>query len=279
METVHHATVASVAFLSPRMVRIGLRLDAPDAWTTTGRPDEFVHLEVGAATLDPDGHSSRHYTVSAVTEQGFEVEIFLHGDGPGATWARRAAVGDRTRVSDPKAYYAVPAGAGTRVLAGDLTALPAIARALAEAGEDEEFRVVVEVGSMDDARDLPTAATARIEWVVGGNGHGASTLKDALTGLAQDSDLLEPESRSYVWVACESVHSRRSRPLLRREYSLPVSHYRIVGYWHADLERAMRVWEEASEELKAQYSALWREDRSDEENWLELEPFLQRMGV
>ena len=279
MDTVHHATVASVARLSPRMVRIGLRLDHPGAWTSTGRPDEFVHVEVGASTLDPDGHASRHYTVSAVARDGFEIEVFLHGDGPGATWARAAAVGDRTRVSDPKAYYAVPAGSGVRVLAGDLTALPAIARTLAEAGAGERFRVMVEVGSMDDARDLPTAATARIEWTVGGNGHGASALKDALTGLAQESDLLEPSSRSYVWVACESAHSRRIRQLLRREFSLPPSQYRIVGYWHADLERALRVWEQASAEQKAQYAALWRDDRSDEENWLELEPFLQRMGV
>ncbi|MDN4483359.1 siderophore-interacting protein [Demequina lignilytica] len=279
METVHDATVARVERLSERMVRISLALDEPSAWVTTGRPDEFVHVEVGADTLDPDGHSSRHYTVSAVTPDGFELEIFLHGDGPGATWARGVVAGDRTRVSDPKAYYGVPAGSGVRILAGDLTALPAIARALAEAHADEVFRVIVEVPSMDDARDLPTAAAARIDWVVGGNGHGASVLRDALTGLAQDSDLLDPESLSYVWVACESVHSRRIRQLLRREFSLVLGQYRIVGYWHADLERALRVWEEASDEQKAQYAALWREDRSDEENWLELEPFLQRMGV
>lgn len=279
METVHDATVATVERLSERMVRIGLALDAPEAWVSTGRPDEFVHVEVGAVTPDPDGHASRHYTVSAVTPTGFEIEVFLHGDGPGATWARAVAPGDRTRVSDPKAYYGVPDGSGVRILAGDLTALPAIARVLAEASADEEFRVIVEVTSMDDARDLPTAATASVDWVTGGNGHGASGLRDALTGLAQHSALLDPESRSYVWVACESVHSRRIRQLLRREFSLAVGRYRIVGYWHADLERALRVWEEASEEQKARYATLWREDRSDEENWLELEPFLQQLGV
>lgn len=279
METVHHVTVAAVERLSEHMVRLALRLDRPGAWTSTGRPDEFVHVEVDADTLDPDGHASRHYTVSAVTEGGFEVEVFLHGDGPGSAWARGARPGDRTRVSDPKAYYAVSDGSGTRVLAGDLTALPAIARILAQAGADERFRVAIEVPSMDDARELPTAATVDIAWVTGGNGHGASGLKDALTGLAQDTDLLDPGARSYVWVACESVHSRRIRQLLRREFSLSPGRYRIVGYWHADLERALGVWERATEDQRARYATLWRDDRTDEENWLELEPFLQSMGV
>ncbi|WP_062380943.1 siderophore-interacting protein [Demequina pelophila] len=277
METVHAATVTAVEQAGPRMVRIRLRLDEP-GWSSTGRPDEFVHVEVGALTDDPDGHRSRHYTVSAVTADGFELEAFLHGDGPGATWARAAAPGARTRISDPKAYYGPPADSGVRVMAGDLTALPAIARALAEAGPDEEFRVIVEVPSLDDARDLPTAAVAQVDWVVGGNGIGASVLKDALSGLAATTDLLEPDARSYVWVACESVHSRRIRQLLRREFALPLTHYRIVGYWHADLDRAMRVWEAATEEQRAEYASLWREDRPDEENWLEIEPLLQRMG-
>lgn len=277
METIHAATVVSTAQVTPGMVRIGLRVDEPGSWVSTGRPDEFVHVEVGASTLDPDGHDSRHYTVSRVTDDGFELEAFLHGDGPGATWARGARVGDRTAVSDPKAYYGVPDDAGVRLLVGDATALPAIARILAEARQDERFRVVIELADMADARDLPTAAEAEISWRLGGNGAGASILKDAMVELAAPE--LEPAARSYVWVACESVHSRRIRQLLRREFALPLSHYRVVGYWHADLERALRVWENASEEQKAQYAALWREDRSDEENWLELEPFLQSMGV
>ncbi len=274
METVHAATVASVVRVSPRMVRIALRPDRPGSWASTGRPDEFVHVAVAPG---PDGPRSRHYTVSRVTPDGGELEAFLHGDGPGASWARGARPGDRTAVSDAKAYYAVPGDARTRVLVGDATALPAVARILAEARADESFRVILEVPDMAEARDLPTAAAAEVDWRVGGNGRGASSLRDALVEVAADD--LRPEARSYVWVACESVHSRRIRQLLRREFDLPVSHYRVVGYWHADLERALRVWEGATEEQRTRYARLWRQDRSDEENWLELEPFLQALGV
>ncbi|WP_296666700.1 siderophore-interacting protein [Demequina sp.] len=277
METVHAATVASIERMSPRMVRLSLALDQPAAWTSTGCPDEFVHVEVAADAVEPDGRASRHYTVSGLTVGGFRLEAFLHGDGPGAAWARDARVGDRVRVSAPKAYYRVPDDARARILCGDATALPAIARILAEAGAGERFRVIVELPDLQDVRALPSAADVSVEWRVGGNGHGASVLRDALVEVAVAE--LQPGARSYVWVACESVHSRRIRQLLRREFALPVSHYRIVGYWHADLERAMRVWENATDEQKARYASLWRQDRSDEENWLELEPFLQSLGV
>ena len=41
----------------------------------------------------------------------------------------------------------------------------------------------------------------------------------------------------------------------------------------------MEAWEALSDETKAEYLAIWREDRTDEENWLELEPFLQSVGA
>ncbi|MDN4476032.1 siderophore-interacting protein [Demequina sp. SYSU T00192] len=277
METIHAATITASEVVTPHMMRLRLRLDDPGAWVSDGTPDECVHVEVGAETADADGHSARHYTVSGHVEGGFEMEVFIHGDGPGATWARTARPGDRTEVSDSKGYYKVPEGAGTRVLIGDATALPAIARVLAEAGPDEVFHVVVELADMAEARDLPTAATATIDWRLGGNGVRASGLKDAL--IALEDRFLDPAAGAYIWVACEAKDSRAIRTMLRRGYGLPLTHFRIVGYWHKDLEHALRVWNEASEATKAEYMSLWREDRSDEENWVELEPFLQKMGA
>ncbi len=124
METIHNATITGRQQVTPLMVRLSLTFESPDAWVTTGVGDEFVHIDVGADTLDVDGHSERHYTVSGVFEGGLEVEVFLHGDGPGSTWGKEAAIGDVVTVSDPWEYYGPPAGSGTRVLIGDLTALP-----------------------------------------------------------------------------------------------------------------------------------------------------------
>lgn len=276
MECIHEARIVSYEAISPQMVRVGLALTEPGAWVSTGAPDEFVHVDVEAETLDADGHSERHYSVSRVTDVGFEMEIFLHGHGPGSTWGRNAAVGQAVKVSDPKAYYAAPATTSSRVLLGDLTALPAIARILAEAEPTERFRVVVEVPSLSERRDLPTAADARVEWRLGGNGVAPSIVCDAIRHLHADGHI---DDETYVWVACESAHSRRARKLLRGDLGLPIKHLRLVGYWHEDLEHVMTVWDALPQQVKDDYAALWRDDRTDEENWIELEPFLERLGV
>ena len=84
MECIHGARVSAREQISPLMVRVTLELDEQSAWVSTGVGDEFIHLDVGAETLDVDGHSERHYTVSGLVPGGLELEVFLHGDGPGA---------------------------------------------------------------------------------------------------------------------------------------------------------------------------------------------------
>jgi NADPH-dependent ferric siderophore reductase len=286
MEATIDAAVTSLARVTPGFVRVGLQVRDGGAWSSLGVPDEFVHLEVGAQTPDADGHTSRHYTVSRVTPGGFEVEVAIHGHGPGSAWGESVAVGDTVRVSEPKAYYSAPAVQVPRVLIGDATALPAIARILAEADAAESFRVVIELGSLDDARSLPTVADASIEWRVGGNGVSASTIvesaaREAEAILAQTAQSQDDSSEPgmYVWVACESSVSRQTRTRLRRELGLPTSALRIVGYWHADVQRLLDVWANLTDEQRAQYEEIWQEDRSDEENWEILEPYMKALGL
>ena len=209
---------------------------------------------------------------------GLEVEVFLHGHGAGATWGREAAVGDSVLISDAWDYYQVTPGSGTRVLIGDITALPGIARILADASADEVFRVVIEVPSLDEARELPSAASVDVQWRVAGNGIGPSAVCDIVRGLAAEG-VISPEANPYVWIACESKISRAARTLLRREIGMPITQQRIVGYWHANAEQVMADWEALPQETKDAYLAIWREDRTDEENWLELEPFLQSINA
>ena len=276
MEATIRAVVTSVERVSPGFVRVALTVD--DEWASTAGPDEFIHVELGAATVDAGhGHSARHYTISRVLQGGFEMEVATHGHGPGARWAGEVLPGDAVEVSQPKAYYAPPGAATPRVLLGDATALPAIARILAEASADEVFDVVIELGSMADARELTTVATARVEWRLGGNGVGPSTLVDAAATAidACAADRLTP----YLWVACESAVSRRIRTLARVERGLSTAALRIVGYWHADQDKITTVWNALTDEQRLAYESVWREDRTDEENWIEAEPLLRSLGV
>lgn len=276
MEATIDAVVTDVARVSPGFVRVALAVG--DEWTSVAAPDEFIHVELGAGTVDVGhGHSARHYTISRLTPDGFEMEIATHGHGPGAAWAESAQPGHSVLISPPKGYYVAPDITTPRLLVGDATALPAIARILEEASAGERFTVVIELGSMADARELPTRAAAQVEWRLGGNGIGPSLLVDA-AAAAIDSFLAEGVT-PYVWVACESAVSRRIRTLARVERGLPTSALRIVGYWHADQEKIMTVWNSLTDEQRLTYDSVWREDRTDEENWIEAEPLLRSLGV
>ncbi|MES1170982.1 MAG: siderophore-interacting protein [Actinomycetota bacterium] len=277
MESIYGTTVVARQQVTPQMVRLTLALDEGSEWVTTGLADEFVHIDVGADTLDADGHSERHYTVSGLVNGGIEVEVFLHGHGPGASWGRDAAVGDTVKISDGFGYYKVPEDAGLRILIGDLTAVPAIARIVAEASPAERFHVVVELPSMSETRDLQSAAEVTVEWRLGGNGIGPSLLPQIVRELSAQG-LVDPAGDDFLWVAGESKVTRAVRTLLRQEVRLPITRQRIVGYWHANAEQVQEAWDALSDQQKAEYMAIWREDRTDEENWLELEPFLQSVG-
>jgi len=277
METTVTTVVTGVEPVTPGFVRV--RVTTPgDVWRSTGSPDEFIHVEVGADDVDAsDVHSARHYTVSKVLSDGFELEVALHGHGPGATWGEQVRPGDAVVVSEPKAYYRAPSAAHRRLLVGDATALPAIARILAEAADDERFTAVIELPALADARDLPSDADVHVEWRLGGNGVAPSLLEHELREVLPT--LAAEQEHPYVWVACEAAESRRIRQHLRGETDIPMSLLRIVGYWHGDRDRIMTVWDNLTKEQRETAASLWREDRTDEENWVEYEPFLRSLGV
>ena len=59
-----------------------------------------------------------------------EVEFVLHGEGPASTWARRAAPGPGIAVAGPGGRMPLALGPGRWIVAGDESAIPAIATLL-----------------------------------------------------------------------------------------------------------------------------------------------------
>ncbi len=110
----------------------------------------------------------RTYTTVAVRPEAREVDVdvVLHGDaGPASRWALAAEVGTPLVLLGPDATFDGPAGGiefrpPTRphalLLAGDETALPAIAAICEDLPADAWGEVYVEVPHVGDARDLVT---------------------------------------------------------------------------------------------------------------------------
>jgi NADPH-dependent ferric siderophore reductase len=155
------------------------------------------------------------------------IEFVIHGDGPASTWAAQAAPGQWLGVGGPRGSMLTPDDYDTYLLAGDETALPAIARHLEEMPPGVRALVLIEVADAREERHLPTAANASVQWLHrNGVAAGQSTLLDqALRAL------MLPSGDTYAWLAGEIDTIRRLRRYLTEEEGLPREQIRAAGYW------------------------------------------------
>ena len=106
---------------------------------------------------------SKVYTVRRWDRETGEVDVDFvkHGIGVGTTWAYRAQPGDRIHFYGPSASRALPNDADWMLVAGDDTAIPAIARLLDELSDDAQAQVFIEVA--EDAHQLELRALPGVE--------------------------------------------------------------------------------------------------------------------
>ncbi len=224
-------------------------------------PDGRVDLEAVRAALPTDAPPrQRAYTVRAFDPVSREltVDLVVHGDeGVAGPWALAARPGDELLVLGPGGGYSPDPAAGWHLLAGDASALPAIAAALerlAEQAPGARGHAVVEVHDAADELDLVAPAGVAVHWVHQGSGVAGLALVDTVRGL----DWPAPASgRAHAFVHGEAGAVRELRRYLRAERALPRADLSISGYWRlgADDEgwrAGKRDWAREIEESEAQ---------------------------
>ena len=234
--------VARVEQLSPRMRRITFTGSALDGFVSLAA-DDHVKLFFPAPGQDrpvlpvpgEDGSSgaarpiARDYTPRRFDSARRElvVEFVLHGDGPASSWASQATPGRWLGVGGPRGSRLIPDDCDTTLLAGDETALPAIARHLEEMPAGVRALVLIEVADAREERHLPTAANAAVTWLHrNGVPAGRSTLLDRAL-----RDLMLPAGSIYAWLAAEFETAKRLRDYLVEEEGLARDQIRAAGYW------------------------------------------------
>lgn len=240
--------VVEACNVTPRMRRVRLRGSDIGRFATGGlhvrllippRPGAVPHWPVtgeDGRPLWPTGEDRpiiRIYTIREIDVARGEIaiDIVLHegDDTPGSSWAQQASEGDVVGVMGPGGGD-VPV-ADWYLLAGDETALPAIARILAALPAGSKAMALIEIPDESEQQPLPSAAELDIRWLHR-NGAPAGT-----TSLIEDAvrqiNLPPDDIRRFVWAGCEQKSCRCLKKLLRKEWCVPASDHLVVAYWRA----------------------------------------------
>lgn len=169
---------------------------------------------------DAGAQVRRDYTPRRFNREARElvIEFALHGDGKAANWARRAAVGRRAVIGGPRGSMIVPVALDWHLLAGDATALPAIARRLEELPAGSRALVLAHADAAD-RRAFASAADVDLRWF------------DTADALVADLRALAlPAGRGFAWGAGEASSMARVRQALN-EKGVPREATRVSAYW------------------------------------------------
>ncbi|PPF99119.1 MULTISPECIES: siderophore-interacting protein [unclassified Rathayibacter] len=289
------ATVAAATRIAPHFIRVTLTGTGLDHVGCTGPDQRIKLVVPTAASdapaflasvsdpdgpdgLDPDWYGRwrqlpdelrnplRTYTIRAVRPEDAEVDIDFaaHGDtGPAAAWVESARAGDQIVIIAPDTRSDLPGGgvefhpgaATSLLLAGDETAVPAIAAILESLDDDATGAAFLEVPTAHDRLPLHHPAGVHITWIVRADAAApGAALGDAVRAWATrfltahhrgvdvsdidvDHEMLweVPDESTdpglYAWIAGEAGAVKLIRRCLVTELGLDRKRVAFMGYW------------------------------------------------
>ncbi|HET6432199.1 siderophore-interacting protein [Dyella sp.] len=249
--TIRHPLVARtlevlrVETLTPQMRRVVFGGESLRHFVTAAADDHvklffpnaagaIVRPEMGPNGLERvpgvDYSPMRDYTPRHYDPQTHEltIDFVLHGDGPAARWAAQAAPGQQIGAGGPRGSTIIADDFDAYLLAGDESALPAIARRLDEMPAGTSAWVFVEIADRYERQPLTSRTEFALTWLErSGVAPAESTLlEDALAAWTP------PPGDTFYWIAAESERARRMREALA-DQGVPKEHVKATGYWKA----------------------------------------------
>ena len=234
--------VVGITDITPRMRRIHLRGDMT-GFAAPGHADHIKAFFFPAgvtprlAPLGPNGPEyppgerpqMRDYTPRAwdVDKGTLDLDFVLHGDGPASGWATRATIGDTLLIGGPRGSLIVPMSFDWYLLAGDETAIPAMARRLAELPAEARALAIIEVNDPTDHQPFPGAADVSLSYVYrNGRLPGTTSLIRDRLGVTRF-----PDGTAFAFVAGEAAMSQAVRAHLTDQRGFTPEYIRAAGYW------------------------------------------------
>lgn len=228
-------TVQRVERLTPRMIRVVFGGAALAGFNWNG-PAAHIKLILDATTAGPEARPlSRTYTPRHLDAQRLEltVDFVLHGEGPASTWAAQAEPGQPMLIAGPGRCYALDPQAEWLLVAGDESAIPAVATLLEALPKDLPTQVLLEVNDAADEYAIGAPrATVNLRWLHRAQPviHG-SAVRAGIELAAAVAAWQQPPGDGRVYVACEADAMRGIRRHLLSERGLPREWVTTRGYW------------------------------------------------
>lgn len=225
-------TVIGVRELTPNMRRISLSgVDLDDF--PEGQESGYVKL-----LLEDNGEEVRRsYTIREFDFESkiLHLDFMLHGDsngesGPASVWAKQAQVGSQISVVGPGAKKLLDFNADWFLIAGDMTALPAISVNIEQLPAHAKGYIAIEIVSEADKQELPVPIGIQVHWVL--NAH-ASRESFPLLDKVKEFGFLS--GKPSMWVAGEFHTSRAIRRYLKLEKCVQRDEIYASSYWHLGL--------------------------------------------
>jgi NADPH-dependent ferric siderophore reductase len=185
-----------------------------------GRAYTIRHIDVDAGIVDID---------LVLHETGDDANDDIGQDaGYGARWALEARAGDIVGMTGPGGG-AAPLTADWYLLAGDETALPAIARILENLPDGSKATVRIEIADKAEEQVFKTKAALDLQWLH--RNDNKDDKKELLYDAVRKIDYPDHEENIFVWVGCEFSAFRSIRSFIRKEKKIAREKHHIVPYW------------------------------------------------
>jgi NADPH-dependent ferric siderophore reductase len=113
--------VAAVQDLTPRMRRVQLTSADLDRFDYVAGQDMALTFRRGDSPPVRRRYTIRHFDAD---HRRLDLDVVLHGDGPGMRWAQAVRPGDTIEVVGPRGKITLVRDAGWHLFAGDATAVP-----------------------------------------------------------------------------------------------------------------------------------------------------------
>lgn len=261
--TAQGAQVLRTERITPHMMRVVLGGDGLSGFTLSGFSDHYVKLcfaPEGADYAHPFDMArireeyprelwptTRTYTVRFWDPAAREmtIDFVVHGDeGLAGPWALRAAPGDPVTFLGPGGGYGPDASADWHLLAGDESALPAIAAALEQMPAGAVAHAYIEVADASEEQEVETAEGVQLTWLH----RGDRPVGEALTAAVKSLDF--PAGEVQAFVHGEAGFVKEIRRHLRLDRKIPLQQLSISGYWR--LGQNDDAWRSVKREWNAQ---------------------------